>query len=745
MPSIDSHVPSRLEFLDVHLVFLSEPRASPTGWLCTPTNSAQTTRAGRATVVGQRREAYKQRTSDKPGQPGRTEPNCAAWHNHAGMAQKREGEPAMPPPKRHNGSNDDAYVLSVGPGKYAHVLDTLTENTRTIVGPATKSLSSSERVVLEPTDMHFVPKGHFCVIEDPVNREGGAAIIRSDGTTTNARGDMRVIKGPSCFPLYPGEKIKQGPTAAYHVDKGDALEVKVIAPFDDDDGTARYVGEHYNIEGPIDYTPRPEVEVVHDSCVMTVPPGTVIKCCAVLPFFDKNAQRDRIEGEEWLVVADTGLYLPAARESAKIHRTIALQAGRCVVYVDDKKTGEDAYRAVVGPGVAYAHIGEKAAFSPPEQNTVTLGPLQYAAVTPLIDMTFRGERHKANEPFHVRGPGQFAPMPFFEHSVFDVSQQPEGLGTYVRSPTGEVRVSFESPFFPEVGETIAERPEEPWMRDSAVVKRPSSMYAVSVRVPENNLMLVLHRNGSEIVNGGRTYTMPYGSTPAQLPKQRPDMSSIFVSNRAFKVTMRFDASSRDADAGMVSLHVLLSWAVDFTDPEAVAIIFSGDDWPGLAANAIADEARSVIAKFPTETIASDPDLVKNEVIESDSTKTLAEKFHVKITGLTIDLGEILRLPRQKILELRQAQRHVELTKLTAEAAKARAEAAAEPQRLTMVAFAQMISALGPNASLLFSGTDHQRQVELLQAVSGGALMTGNIQDVLAKVMAVKATEQPPSA
>ena len=66
------------------------------------------------------------------------------------------------------------------------------------------------RVTLGPEKMVVVPPRHYCVIENPVSRDGaGKPLIDKLGQIKLAHADQEIRLTQDPFPLFPGEVLKQ--------------------------------------------------------------------------------------------------------------------------------------------------------------------------------------------------------------------------------------------------------------------------------------------------------------------------------------------------------------------------------------------------------------------------------------------------------------------------------------------------------------------------------------------------------
>lgn len=105
-------------------------------------------------------------------------------------------------------------VISIAPYSFIHVLNTNTNVTAVICGPARYTCRQDERVVRGPEEMVKIPPRCYAIVADPVMLdENGATLIDEFEQFKLRHGDIEVrtsVTHPSPFPLYPGESLQQG-------------------------------------------------------------------------------------------------------------------------------------------------------------------------------------------------------------------------------------------------------------------------------------------------------------------------------------------------------------------------------------------------------------------------------------------------------------------------------------------------------------------------------------------------------
>jgi len=101
-----------------------------------------------------------------------------------------------------------ASVIRIKPFHYIHVLDNNLNVTTVVVGPKTFTRQDHEKVVAGPTEMILIPPRHYCVIANPVAREGRKVITDGNGNAKLRHGDEEIRFQQEPFPLYPGEELR---------------------------------------------------------------------------------------------------------------------------------------------------------------------------------------------------------------------------------------------------------------------------------------------------------------------------------------------------------------------------------------------------------------------------------------------------------------------------------------------------------------------------------------------------------
>ncbi|XP_054848676.1 major vault protein [Eublepharis macularius] len=109
--------------------------------------------------------------------------------------------------------------------------------------------------VLGIVDITTLNSCQYCVVCDPVDASGKPQL-----------GQKKVIKGETSFFLQPGEWLEQGIQDTYILSEDEGLLLRALRPLEDqnedEDKVMRKPGDRWLIQGPLEYVPPAEVEVL---------------------------------------------------------------------------------------------------------------------------------------------------------------------------------------------------------------------------------------------------------------------------------------------------------------------------------------------------------------------------------------------------------------------------------------------------------------------------------------------------
>jgi len=235
----------------------------------------------------------------------------------------------------------DPSVIRIKPYFYIHVLDNNSNTTRVETGPQTFTLQDHQKVVAGPEAMIMVPPRHYCIIANPVSRNEKGEIQRdSNGGIRLRHGDEEIRFEQEPFALHPGEKLVGKVTPLQVVAPDNALRLRCIRDFTDDDKT-RKAGDEWLFEGPGTYIPRIEVQVAELVRAVIVKPNQALKLRARKETVDR-AGKKRQAGEEWLH-RKAGAYLPGVDEEVLETVNAFILTDKKAIHLRATRTFEDTF------------------------------------------------------------------------------------------------------------------------------------------------------------------------------------------------------------------------------------------------------------------------------------------------------------------------------------------------------------------------------------------------------------------
>eukprot|EP00112_Aurelia_sp_Birch-Aquarium-sp1_P016580 Seg3777.2 transcript_id=Seg3777.2/GoldUCD/mRNA.D3Y31 product="Major vault protein" protein_id=Seg3777.2/GoldUCD/D3Y31 len=222
-------------------------------------------------------------------------------------------------------------ILRLLPLQYAHILDLNTNITYLKLGPGTFILQDNEKVMQEPVRMVKIPPGRYCTIQNPVKlpvAEGEQCQVKF------GQNEIRFHQEP--FPLYPGEVLLGGSHSNHRnaikklpvIPAKHGLKLRALVDFESE-SEKRIAGDEWQLEGPMTYYPKPEVEIIENVTPHIIQHDQAVRLRAKQDLKDHKGVQ-RVTGEEWLV-KDPGSYLVGVYEEFigvekgyTLHETVAL-------------------------------------------------------------------------------------------------------------------------------------------------------------------------------------------------------------------------------------------------------------------------------------------------------------------------------------------------------------------------------------------------------------------------------------
>lgn len=277
-------------------------------------------------------------------------------------------------------------VISIAPYSYIHVLNTNTNVTTVVEGPARYTREDHERIVYGPAAMVKIPPRHYMIVANPcvMDPESGNPVTDNFKQFKLHHGDIEVRTSdthPEPFPLIPGEVLEQDITQLEVVEKNSALRLRAVRDFtetkppaskasgdvdasssddgmtlvqqSDDDGdgdgetaVTRLAGDEWLFRGPATYTPRVEAVVVGTVNSVIIKANNALRLKAVRATMSTGARScrkvTRKAGEEWLV-RSTGSYLPTVDEEVVGIVPSHIITEKRALHLSARKTFTDVY------------------------------------------------------------------------------------------------------------------------------------------------------------------------------------------------------------------------------------------------------------------------------------------------------------------------------------------------------------------------------------------------------------------
>lgn len=191
----------------------------------------------------------------------------------------------------HRGTTD---ITRLKPNFYIHVLDNNTNVSRLVLGPCTFTPLQHEEIITAPQPAVIVPPMHYCVVGNPVQRNGSDVELLPGGQVKVRLGDQEIRFHQAPFPLYPGEELLQDVTLLDILKVNTALKLKALRSFDD-----KTAGDMWLFHGPGTYYPRVDVQVLQRIEAKVIATGEALQLKAINTHVDREGVT-RTAGTEWL-------------------------------------------------------------------------------------------------------------------------------------------------------------------------------------------------------------------------------------------------------------------------------------------------------------------------------------------------------------------------------------------------------------------------------------------------------------
>ncbi|XP_062874746.1 major vault protein [Trichomycterus rosablanca] len=387
---------------------------------------------------------------------------------------------------------NDASIIRIPPHHFIHVLDQNTNIARVEVGPLTYIRQDNERVLFPPTRMTMVPPRHYCVVLNPVARDGeGHVQFDTAGQAKLRHADLEIRLTQDPFPLYPGEEIQKDVTPLQIVYPDTALRLQSLLDFEEENGEKRVAGDEWLFEGPGTYIPRKEVAVLETIKATVIRENQAIRLRARKEGVDRSGVH-RVTGEEWQV-CKVGAYLPGAHEEVIDIVNAYILTDKSALHVravrpfkdvggNERKTGEEwlvtvADREAHIPSVAEEVVGVV--------NVTTLSSREYCVI---LDPVGPDGKPQLGQKRVVKGERSFflRPGECLENGIQDVYVLSEEEGLVLRAV--EAFTDTEAQDEEEEGQeggskkaVVRRRPGDRWMLRGPIEYVPPATVEVMLR------------------------------------------------------------------------------------------------------------------------------------------------------------------------------------------------------------------------------------------------------------------------
>lgn len=667
-------------------------------------------------------------------------------HKRGAMASKRKDPPEGTPPrpdKKVASVIGSRSVVCVPPGHYIHVRDIETGIERVVVGPSAHDLKANTEVSLDATELHELADGQFCIIEDPVDRDFSNTADSTkypDGYTPNKLGHRRTVKGPVApFALFPGESFEQEPRDAYHIDENGSIKVEALDAFVDEGGIKREVGDMWLIMGECTYIPPSEVGVVDSDWCVLLHPGQTLTSSAGRTFIDQDGIK-RCAEEIWTVEAPGLFYIPHAYETAKTDEECVSSGRMYRVLKARPLPGEDvtaaSYRVVKNGARTYIRYGETVCFDGEQRDLIPVAPLESLVVATNLEMMHDGELVPAGGRFLVKGPAEFACLPFQEivekRKKIDVNP---GSKVYVAdTATGEISLLPGDGLVLGLTQVLCERGLEGWKYCTSSRSNGSrkSYEAPFLDVNEGEVMCVRHTDGRELVRGPTRYHFPYYSSPMF------SAGGYIVSTSTWIATHSIECHVVCSDGVPVGLGFkpTFSLSVDVTDDAAVLAVFDAGTSADTTKSIVCSMISKVAEKIDSVRLVSNPSIVCDKLFKDAPDGCIVDSAsRVTLRAIEFDVHSEFTKLSYAHEKLAKARMEVELAEIAYKKKELEAAEANLSAKRGIEFVEGLIKVLGRDAVVaLASKTNHDERVELLKALpAGSSLFSENIFEALAKL------------
>ncbi|KAI0990483.1 hypothetical protein GJ496_001606 [Pomphorhynchus laevis] len=214
--------------------------------------------------------------------------------------------------------------------------------------------------------MIVVHPSHYCVIVNPVIRDVETGAVEYDyvGQAKLRWGDKEYRFEQQSFPLYPGEILDKPSTKMTIILPGQALHLRALVDFIDEDGIKRIAGSEWLLRREGRYKPRKEVKEVTIITAIILNENNALHLKSTISHKDQFG-KFRKAGMEWLLTnKDVESYIPEIGEivTCKIQSVILNSYNYCTILNPVNETFQcqiGIKKIVRGPCSFFLHPAEK--------------------------------------------------------------------------------------------------------------------------------------------------------------------------------------------------------------------------------------------------------------------------------------------------------------------------------------------------------------------------------------------------
>lgn len=268
-------------------------------------------------------------------------------------------------------------IFRLTPNTYIHVLDTNTNVTHLITGPATFTRQRHQKITKNVTKMTVIPPNHYVVINSPAIYRDGKPVVDKFGQVKNRRGDEEIRTRETFrvpFPLCPGEQLKGAVSPLEIVAKDNALRLRA-----DRQVPGKNVGDEWHFHGPGMYVPQVGVTRMSRVSALIIAQDSALLVRAENDCVDHKGNGRRT-GEQWLI-RTPGAYIPSVNETVVSTIKAQIITARTALHMRAKRSYTDVYGIPRKAGDEWLITNQLSALHITDVDEELVGPVQLTVLT----------------------------------------------------------------------------------------------------------------------------------------------------------------------------------------------------------------------------------------------------------------------------------------------------------------------------------------------------------------------------